>query len=131
MKNTKRVSDLLRFALMGVVAFGLSACASSSGGATAEGEEGEGVGLVVINDASPPAPVTVYIIPETGQRRRLGDLQPNAQQTFRYQPIVPSQQFTILAEAVGESDRRSESFTLIDIAEIEWRTSSRNVRIRR
>lgn len=132
MKNMKKVSDLLRFTLVGVVAFGLAACAStSSGGATAEGAEGEGIQFTVINDRTPPAPITVYIVPESGGRRRLGTLQPNGRQTFSYQPPVPSQQFSLLAEAVGERDARSEGFTLINVSQIEWQTSSRTVRIRR
>jgi hypothetical protein len=119
---------------MGAVAFSLSACASTSGGTTGgtteQGVEGEGVEFVVINDRTPPAPITVYLVPETGGRRRLGTLQPNGRQTFRHAPAAPSQEFQLVADAVGEGDVESERFTLLDVNQIEWSTSNRTVRVR-
>lgn len=133
MQNMKKVSRLLGLTLMGVVAFGLSACASTSSGTAGGGAamEGEGVELVVINDRTPPAPITVFLIPETGGRERLGNLQPNGRQTFRYSPMAAGQEFYFVAEAVGESDTQSERFTLVNVSQLEWSTSSRTVRVRR
>lgn len=133
MQNMKKVYTLLSLTLAGVVAFGLSACASSSSSGTAEqgaAMEGEGVELLVINDRTPPAPITVYMVPESGGRQRLGALQPNGRQTFRYSPTAASQEYYLLAEAVGESNTQSERFTLVNVSQLEWATRSRTVRIR-
>lgn len=126
----KKMSGL-RLSLIGVAALSISACAATSAGTTEEAVEGEGTAFVVVNDRTPPAPITVYLIPETGGRRRLGTLQPNGRQTFHHAPAVPSQGFHLVAEAVGESDVRSDQFTLQDVGQIEWSTSSRTVRVRR
>ena len=119
-------------ATMVLAAFGLSACAS--GGGMGGGEEeaaggGDQVRVVVDNDMIPPSNITVYIVPESGTRRRLGTVAGSQRSTFRYTPSARTMQFTLLAEVVGENDRRSESFNFVDVNGIEWALSRRNVRL--
>ena len=125
-----KISSVSRLLLAGVVAFGLSACASSGGGMAEEGMEGEGIEFTVVNDRAPASSVTVYLIPQSGGRERLGFVNPNQTQTFRHDPTAPNQDFYLVAEAVGESDIRSERFNLLNVGEVQWSTANRSVRVR-
>ncbi len=118
-------------ALLVLVAFGVSACASS-GGAAGDGDvaaSGDEVRIVVDNDTSPPSNITVYVVPESGSRRRLGAIPGSQRSTFRYTPTSRNLQFTLVAEVVGEDDRQSETFNLVNVAGIEWAVTRRNVRL--
>lgn len=129
-----RKSRSIKLVLLIVASFGASACASGgtgSGGDTEAPTSGDQVRIMVDNDMIPASNITVYIVPESGGRRRLGTIAGSQRSTFRYQPVTRTLQYTLLAEVVGENDRRSETFNLVNVSGIEWALSRRNVRIMR
>lgn len=119
----------VRLALVVATSIGLTACASTAGGDEPAAGGAGAVAFAVDNDVSPPSSITVYLVPESGGRQRLGTVNANGRQTFSHSPFSPSMQFYLLAEVVGESDVRSESFNLVGATRLEWSVSRRQVRI--
>jgi hypothetical protein len=119
-----------------VVAFtlGLSACASGGAGGSGETEEapaapGDQVSVQVNNDIMPGANITVWIVPQAGSRRRLGTIMPSGQQTFRFSPFMPNQNFRLSADIEGGRGRTSNPFNLMGVREVRWAVSDVNVRV--
>ncbi|HEX2166665.1 MAG TPA: hypothetical protein VHG09_05445 [Longimicrobiales bacterium] len=101
-----------------------SACASS--GTTADGTETvdpDAVAVTVNNDLIPPSSVTVWIVPESGSRRRLGTLSPNGQETFSFSPTGVGE-YRLLAEHLAGGSTVSNPFVLSDARTLTWRLSS-------
>lgn len=123
---------VVQLAFVVLASFGASACASAGGGTGGDTEAaatGDQVRILIDNDMIPLSNITVYVEPESGGRRRLGTVSGGQQATFRYSPTSRTLQFTLLAEVVGEDDRRSETFNLVNVTGIEWALSRRNVRL--
>ena len=122
----------LQLAFLVLASFGVSACASGGGGGGGEAEapaSGDQVRVVVDNDMIPPSNITVYMVPESGARRRLGTISGSQRSTFRYSPTMRTMNFRLVAEVVGENDRRSEEFNLVNVTGIEWALSRSTVRL--
>lgn len=128
-----RKPKLVRSAVVVAAALGCTACATSgTGGDTGDPAQqggGDAVALAVDNDVVPPASVTVYVVPESGGRQRLGVVNASASQTFNYRPPSPSMQFYLSGEVVGGSDVRSDDFNLVDASRVEWSVSRRQVQV--
>ena len=115
--------NLVRLGLAAVFALG---CASSGGteGADAGGDTAGGIAVTVTNAVVPPAAITLWIVPQTGSRRRLGTIQPNQQGTFNFTPTVPAIEHTLQAEHVGGGQTTSNPFVLSGVTRVTWQTSS-------
>ena len=115
--------------------FALAACAGGGGGGgeemAAPGGGGDRVSFVINNDMVPGVSVTVFIVPDTGGRRRLGSLAPTSRRTFAYNPVMPSLDYRLVAEIRGQRDRESLPFTLTGITSVQWDVSDTNPRLRR
>ena len=123
---------------LGLVILAGAACASSGGGSPGgEEEEGEGILIQVRNDVNPPTGIVVWVVPETGNRRRLGFVSPNGQRSFRYSPALESIQIYLLAEPEGPAtgtmgqtrSPQSNLFSVLGVQSVSWITSQPNVRI--
>ncbi len=117
---------------------GITACASSSGGAAGEPEpSGEGISIQVVNDMTPPTTVVVWAIPETGNRRRLGSVPPNGRRSFNYVSMLQTGRVYLTAEPEGPTsgtmgrtgELRSNDFSVVGVKTVEWSVSQRNVRV--
>lgn len=125
-------SRRLCLVFLAIASSGASACASggsATAGDTQGAAGGDQVRIVIDNDMIPLSNITVYIVPESGGRRRLGTVAGGQRSTFRYSPTSRTLQFTLLAEVVGENDRSSETFNLVNVTGIEWALSRSNVRL--
>jgi hypothetical protein len=122
---------MLRSSVVIALTVALAACASSgtSGGEGAGGASGDAVTVRIVNDLVPPATITVWMVPETGARRRLGTVTPNGEETLSFAPGIRSMEHRLVAEATGGSDRTSNPFTLTGVAGLRWNVSSPNVSI--
>ena len=111
---------------------GLWGCASGGLEDPMGGGEGDGtVSVQIDNDLVPPASVTVYIVPETGSRRRLGPINPGGQGTFSFNPGIRTSDFRLLANVNGQRDVASNPFSLTGASAIRWSLSDRIVRVSR
>lgn len=116
--------------LVATFALVVAGCASSGAGGTDEAAGGaSGVTVEVNNDLVPPAQITVFIVPETGTRRRLGTVPQGGQRSFSFDPRVPSMQFRLLAEATGGSNSQSNPFPLAGASRVQWDVSNPNPRV--
>lgn len=108
-----------------LLAVGAAACSSSSQtGADTTPSAGQGVAFQVTNDLVPPTSITVWLVPETGSRRRLGTLDPNGAQTFTYSPGDRSMDFRLQVEATDGRNVSSQPFTLQGATSVRWGPSS-------
>lgn len=118
--------------LAAVISLGVIGCAAGAGGNEAMGEPGDGIAIVVNNDRIPPSSATVYIVPDTGGRQRLGIVNGGARQTFSYRPASLSGEYRLVAEMVGASDVSSNPFNFLGGAtRVEWSTDQGQVRVTR
>jgi hypothetical protein len=120
---------VLRKLVLAAAFTALSACASSGTGGGAGG--GDAVAVTVNNDLVPPSTITVWMVPETGARRRLGTLTPNGTQTFNFSPGVRAMEHRLVAETTGGSDVTSNPFVLDAVSGVRWNVSSPNVTTQR
>jgi hypothetical protein len=128
MRNLKT----LRNTLVAGAFIALAACSSSTGGGTGSpAGGGGGIAVQVTNDVVPPTSITVWMVPETGSRRRLGTISPNGQDTFNYNPAIRSMEHRIVAQASGAQDRTSNPFVLEGVTSVQWSVSSVVVRTNR
>lgn len=125
---------LIRNAVVAVAFVALAACSSAGGGGANTAMPsggGDGVAIQVTNDVVPPTSVTVWLVPETGSRRRLGTISPNGQQTFNFNPGMVSMEHRLVAEASGAEDRSSNPFVLEGVQSVQWSVSSVVIRTNR
>jgi hypothetical protein len=138
MKNAGIARPLV---LTSMVLFAVS-CASRGSPANEAGltGAGSGVAIQVTNDLVPPNAIAVWIVPETGSRRRLGTIQPNGTQTFTFSPISASMDHRLQAEYEGgprtgleasNSTPTSNPFTLQGVRAAVWRVSTPGVTLQR
>lgn len=125
------MTRLIRTSLAVVIALTFGACASGGGGATGEADDpaGEGVSVQVNNDYVPSSQVTVWMVPESGSRRRLGTIPPNGRQTFNYSPNILDMDHHLLAEVSGGQNSQTTPFTLVGVSAVRWDISSRNATV--
>jgi hypothetical protein len=116
---------------MAVAMLAVTSCAAGSNMDQGEESAGSGdqVSFVIDNDLVPASSVTVYVVPESGGRQRLGSIPGSGRQTFRFRPTARTMQFRIRAEVNGGNDVQTESFNLVGISRIEWSTSRQDVRL--
>ena len=124
-----------RMALAGLATallVGVSGCASGGAGMEGEPEASEDqVAVEIRNDLVPGETVVVWMVPETGSRRRLGSLSPNARQTFRYRPTARGMDYQLVAELSGGGEERSQRFTLTGVNTVRWQVSSPTISVGR
>lgn len=132
----------VRFArrLLAVLSIGLAACASGGPGSGEPGAAAGDVGaaaasdqitIEVQNDVVPGTTVVLWIVPETGSRRRLGSLEPNARQTLRYTPAARDMDHHLVAEKSGGGEESSNRFSLVGVSGLSWTVSNPNVTLTR
>ena len=127
-----RRTGVVRSAVLASVIVGAAACASSgSSGAAAEAPQGNAntVTIQVTNDMIPPTQITVWIVPETGSRRRLGSVEPSRQASFPFSPAIRSMDHRLVAEPTGGNDVTTTPFTLDGVSAVRWTTSSTVVNV--
>ncbi|MGH7574311.1 MAG: hypothetical protein ACREM1_04165 [Longimicrobiales bacterium] len=136
---TKRV----RFGrgLFAVLSISMVACASGGSGGGGEPDAAAGaagaeaatneITIEVQNDVVPGAAVVLWIVPETGSRRRLGSIESNDQQSFRYTPTARDMDHHLVAEKSGGGEESSNRFSLVGVSGLSWQISSPNVALTR
>ena len=118
-----------RASILACMILTLSACATSgtAGGGEGAAVAGDAVAVRVNNDVVPPTTITVWMVPETGARRRLGTVTPNGQETFSFAPGIRSMEHRLMAETTEGGDRTTNPFTLVAVSGVRWNVSSPNV----
>jgi hypothetical protein len=126
-KDMKR-SSVIRFVGCFAVAL-LAACSStpSADAGAGGGADPSAIQVQVTNAVVPPVSITVWMQPETGSRRRLGNIAPNGQATFSYNPSATGSEHRLVAEHVGGGSTTSNPFTLTGVTRLTWQTSSPTV----
>lgn len=79
-----------------MLTFGVLIAACATGGSAA-GTEG-GTALEVQNNLIPPTALSVYLVPEFGSRRLIGQVQPGRSRVIRFNPLGSGGQFRFAAE---------------------------------
>lgn len=129
-----RKTRLAHSRLLALLSLGLAACASGAGGpageVSAEAEPtGDRISVQVNNDLVPGQTVVVWMVPETGSRRRLGSIPPNGRGRFNYLPGIRSMDYRLVAEIDGGGQETSIRFALVGISGVRWNLRDPNVRL--
>ena len=129
-----RKTRLAHSRLLALLSLGLAACASGAGGpageVSAEAEPtGDQISIQVVNDLVPGQTVVVWMVPETGSRRRLGSIPPNGRGSFNYLPGVRSMDHRLVAEVNQRAGETSIRFRLVGISGVQWNLRDPNVRL--
>lgn len=129
-----RKTRLAHSRLIALLSVGLAACASGAGGpageVSAEAEPAsDRISIQVTNDLMPGRTVVVWMVPETGSRRRLGSVPPNGRGSFNYLPGIRSMDYRLVAEKDGGGRETSIRFALVGISGVRWQLSDPNVRL--
>ncbi len=131
-----RKTRLAHSRLLALLSLGLAACASGAGGGagevSAEAEPTDDqISVQVTNDLVPGRTVVVWMVPETGSRRRLGSISPNARGSFNYLPVARSGEYRLVAEVDGRARETSIQFRLVGVSGVRWNLRDPNVRLER
>ncbi len=129
-----RKTRLAHSRLLALLSLGLAACASGAGGpageVSAEAEPtGDQISVQVTNDVMPGRTVVVWMVPETGSRRRLGSVPPNGRGSFNYLPVARSGEYRLVAEVDGRARETSIQFRLVGVSGVRWNLRDPNVRL--
>jgi len=120
-KPMGKIGTVRRLVTAGCAAVVLAACASSGAGGDAGGtERGRALTVRVTNDLVPPAQITVWMLSETGGRRKLGTVQPNQEREFSYVPAGRGLEHRLSAEAIDGRAITSDPFTLVGVTAVSW-----------
>ena len=125
-----RRSSVLRSLIVAFVMPALAACAGGGGGGGAQeagqtpAPSGNAVSVRVTNDLVPPTPIPVWVIPETGSRRRLGTIEANGQGTFSFSPSVRGMEHRLMAQTAEGREVSSNPVTLEGVRGVRWSASS-------
>lgn len=124
-------SGMLRYGLAATICVALAACAGSGAGGTGEPQPGgSGITIEVNNDMVPPSSITVFMVPETGSRRRLGSVAPGGRERFSYVPVAQGLDHRLRAEASGGDNAETNPFILSsDVTRVQWNVSDPNARV--
>jgi hypothetical protein len=101
-----------------------AACATSS----PEGQRTQ-VMIDVVNDFVPGSPFTVYLVPEAGIERMLGNMTPSSRQQFRYQGLAPVGEYRLVARNNTGGRIVSQTVVLDGVNGLEWRLANNLVRV--
>ncbi len=131
-----RKIPLGRSLFLALLSLGLAACASTGGGAGGEVEEGveatgDQISVQVTNDRVPGRTVVVWMVPQTGSRRRLGSVPPNATRNFKFSPRARDIDHRLVAEIEAGGSMTSDPFTLVGVSGVSWTLSNPRVRLGR
>ncbi len=129
-----RKTRLAHSHLLALLSLGLAACASGAGGrageVSAEAEPtGDQISVQITNDIVPGRTVVVWIVPETGGRRRLGSVPPNGRGSFNYLPGARSMDYRLVAEVDGGGRETSYRFALVGVSGVRWELRDPNVKL--
>ncbi|MGH7506233.1 MAG: hypothetical protein ACRELX_11305 [Longimicrobiales bacterium] len=95
----------------------VSACATGAQGS------GEGVQVEVNNDLIPSSALTVYVLPEIGARRLIGNVNPSETTTLQFEEVAVGQ-YRLMARTTGGNEIVSNPISLANVAAITWDLSS-------
>ncbi len=123
--------------VVAMAAAGLFACARAGGGGRESAEaSGSGISIQVTNDLIPGTSIVVWVVPEVGNRQRLGPVPPNGRRSFQYSPRLETEIYLVAVPegpASGTmgpvSERRSTPFPVTRVQSVTWSVSAMNVRI--
>ena len=118
--------SLLAMALVAVTV--LSACAS--GGGMGQGDTGPTAATVLVNNnLTVPTSLTVYLVPESGVRRLLGNVTPGESQRLAVRGALPAGRHRLMARTTSGTDLLSDPFSMSDGETVTWDLQSNIVRI--
>lgn len=113
-----------RLAMLLLALLAAAGCASGSGGwrgADTDVVEEGAVAVTVNNNLVPPATLTIYIVSDTGTRRRLGAVSPSRTETFSFESSIATATYRLVAEVDAGRDIASNPFTLTNTtAGLTW-----------
>jgi hypothetical protein len=115
MRTRTKAFAWLAAALLSVTA---AACASTS-----EGSAQNQIGVEVRNDLIPASALTVYLVPETGSRRLLGNVSPAETKTLSFQELSVGQ-YRLMARTTGGQEIVSNPIVLADAKTLRWTLTS-------
>lgn len=111
-------------ALLVACALALGACATTGGAG-----ERHTVSIHVENTLSPPASLTLWIVPELDTRQVLGTVAPGGEQAFSYTVGVAGR-YQLLAETSGGPNVVSRRFSIPgDTETVSWNLSTNTVHL--
>jgi hypothetical protein len=85
------------------------------------GVPAEPVTVVVNNTITPPTRITIFITPESGQRRRLGEVGAGQSAVLTYRGTTAGQAFRLVAQLLGSGQvLASRGFALSGVGVVEW-----------
>lgn len=92
------------------------------------GPSGEQITLRVQNDLDPPTALTAYVVPQGGEPRLLGPVEPGATQTFFFEPL-PVAGYHFLATTTAGRDITSEPAALTANSMVVWELEENALRL--
>jgi hypothetical protein len=93
----------------------------ATGSSAADGSRDAGV--EVHNDLIPPAALTIYLVPESGVRRLIGNVGPGQTRTLSIREPMAGRH-RLLARTTGGNDIVSNSITIGAMDTLRWNLSS-------
>jgi hypothetical protein len=81
------------------------------------------IGVEVRNDLIPSSALTIYLVPETGSRRLLGNVSPAQTKTLSFQELSVGQ-YRLMARTTGGNEIVSNPIVLVDAKTLRWSLSS-------
>jgi hypothetical protein len=109
----------------------LGACATSPRAAAPNAQvvAQNKVQVRVQNNLVPSTGVTVWVVPETGAKQLLGNLNPSASGTFSF-PATNTAQFVLVARTTGGMEIRSRAFSIASGSDVvTWDMYSNSVSV--
>jgi hypothetical protein len=110
-------------------ALGLAAALTFTACATSPEGQRTQVLIDVVNDFVPGSPFTVYLVPEAGIERMLGNMTPSSRQQFRYQGLPPVGEYRLVARNNTGGRIVSQTVVLDGVNGLEWRLANNLVRV--
>jgi predicted small secreted protein len=96
----------------------VAACASTS-----EGSGLNEIGVEVRNDLVPSSALTIYVVPEMGGRRLLGNVSPSQTKTLSFREVSVGQ-YRLMARTTGGREIVSNPIVLGGARTLRWNLSS-------
>lgn len=92
------------------------------------GATGEQITLRVRNDLDPPTALTAYVVPVGGEPRLLGPVQPDATQSFFFEPL-PVPGYSFLATTTAGRSVTSDTVALGANSVVVWELTGNTLRL--
>lgn len=119
-----RTGAMPSLALLAAFALAVGACATTGGSG-----ERHTVNVHVENTLSPPATLTIWMVPELDTRQVLGAVAPGGEQAFSYTAGVAGR-YQLLAETSGGPNVVSRRFSIPgDTETVRWNLSTNTVHL--